>query len=86
MKSAQQKFNEYLDECHETSDAVREMVNASFEHRRNYGFACGVLESMLKDAIAELPKARRAEFRAELYKMAQSEKNAQLAETLKKSA
>ena len=84
-KSAQQRFNELLAESHETSDAVREMVNASFEHRRNFGFACGVLESLLKDAIAELPRARRAEFREQLYEMAQAEKNAQLAEIIKEA-
>jgi len=85
MKSAQERFNEFLEEAHETSDAVREMVNASFDHRKNYGFACGVLESLLKDAIAELPRARRAEFREQLYKMAQAEKNAHLADVIKEA-
>lgn len=82
-KSAQEKFNELLAEAHETSDAVREMVNASYDRSGGYGYACGVLESILKDAIAELPKARRAQFRAELYRIAQIQKNELLAKTIK---
>jgi hypothetical protein len=82
-KSAQEKFNEFLDECRETSQAVSAMVSESYENYNNYAYACGVLESMLKDAIAELPKARRAEFRAQLFNLAQKQRNERLSSNAK---
>ena len=69
-KSAQQKFNEYLNECHSTTDAVNAVVNSSNEFYKGYAFAAGFLGMILSDAISELPKARRADFRARLMKKA----------------
>ncbi len=85
-KSAQQKFNEVLEEMRETTMAVGEMVRASYDNYGNYAYACGALESMLKDAISELPKARRAEFRSQLLNLAQKQKNEHLAKTIKETA
>lgn len=83
MKSAQQKFNEYLDECRETSDAVNQFINFSADNYKGYAYAAGALSTVLQDVIAELPKARRAEIRERLYRMAQDQKNELLAKTIK---
>ena len=85
-RSAQEKFNEYLDECRETSDAINEFVKASYENNdRNYGYAAGDLESMIKDVITELPKARRAEIRKRFLDVAQTQKNEHLLKSIKES-
>jgi hypothetical protein len=85
-RSAQDKFNEYLDECRETNDAVNEFVKASYEnYNRTYSYTSGYLESMLKEVIIELPKARRAEIRKRFLDMAQTQKNELLIKTLKES-
>lgn len=78
-KSAQDKFNQYLAECRETRDAINEVEKASREnYDGSYAFACGVFSMMLGDVISELPKARRAEIREQLYRTAQKQKNEQL--------
>jgi hypothetical protein len=82
-KTAQQKFNEYLDECRETQDAINEVERTSRENYKDYAFACGVFSSLLSRTISELPKARRAEFRNELYSIAQRQKNEMLVKALK---
>ncbi len=70
-KSAQQKFNEYLDECHSTTDAIQAVTNSSNEFYNGYAFAAGYLGMQLSDAIGYLPKAKRQEFRDRLQKKAQ---------------
>lgn len=84
-RSAQDKFNEYLDESRETNDAVNEFVKASYENNRTYSYTSGYLESMLKEVINELPKARRAEIRKRFLDMAQTQKNELLIKILKES-
>jgi hypothetical protein len=84
-KSAQEKFNEYLAESRETSDAVREMVETSYDLNKTYGYAAGYLQSLVVDLISELPKARRAELRNQLYAQAQKQKNELLAKTIKEA-
>jgi len=84
-KSAQDKFNEYLDECRETSDAVREFVNVSADNYKGYAYAAGALQIIVSDLIAELPKARRAELREQFYRMAQKQKNELLLKTVKEA-
>ena len=85
-KSAQQKFNEYLAECRETSDAVSEFMRASNENYGSYSYAAGSLETIVKDLISELPKARRAELRERFYRMAQQQKNEALFKQMKETA
>ncbi len=85
-KSAQEKFNEYLDECRETRDAINELEKASHEnHDGSYAYACGVYSTLLAEAIGELPKARRAEFRSRMLRTAQTQKNELLAKKIKDS-
>lgn len=74
-KSAQQKFNEYMDECRETNDSVNQLVDRSFDANGSYAYAAGFLGSILKEVIAELPKQRRADYRNRLYRQAQEFKN-----------
>jgi hypothetical protein len=85
-KSAQQKFNEYLEDCHKTSDAIGEFTNATNEYYNGYAFAAGYLGMQLADAIGYLPKAKRQEFRDRLQKKAQEIKNQILIETIKDTA
>jgi hypothetical protein len=85
-KSAQQKFNEYLDESRETRNAINEVESASRENcDGSYAYACGYFSSLLGDVIAELPKARRAEIREQLLRTAQNQKNELLAKQIKNS-
>lgn len=83
-KSAQEKFNEYLEECRETRDAINELEKASREnHDGSYAYACGVYSVVLAEVISELPKKRRAEIREQLLRSAQKQKNELLAKTIK---
>lgn len=82
-KSAQEKFNEYLDESRETRNAINELEKSSREnHDGSYAYACGIFATMLGDTISELPKKRRAELRERLLRLAQDQKNKQLAKIL----
>jgi len=85
-KSAQEKFNEYLEECRETRDAINELEKSAREnHNGSYAYACGVYSMLLGDVIAELPKKRRAEIRERLLRSAQKQKNELLAKQIKDS-
>lgn len=70
MASAQQRFNQFLDESRETRDAINEFVTNTNRHFDGYSFTAGYLSTLLGDVIAELPKARRAELRNQLYRKA----------------
>ncbi len=82
-KSAQERFNAYLAEYAETTDAVNEMVNASVANYKSYAHATGVLSTMLQDAISQLPRAQRADMRERLYRVAQDQKNDLVFKTVK---
>ncbi len=84
-KSAQQKFNEYLAECRETSQSINDMVQSSHDLYGNYAYAAGYLQSMLAEVIDQLPKDKREGFRNQLRRQAQNDKNAQLANKLKEA-
>ena len=81
-KSAQDKFNEFLAEGRETSQAVSALITASNELYGNYAYACGFLESMIKDVIAELPKKRREEIRALFLARARKLEQEKMVDTL----
>jgi hypothetical protein len=85
-KSAQQKWNEYLDESRETMAAINEVSNRTNELYEGYAFAAGFLGMTLADAIAELPKAKRAEFRERLLKQADKARNEFLLKAIKETA
>ncbi len=81
-KSAQERFNEYMAESRETGKAVSDFIAASYENYGNYAYACGSLETIVKDLISELPKAKRAEMRQRFANMAQKQRNERLAKLL----
>ncbi len=85
-KSAQSKFNEYLDESRETFEAINEFTKASFSNYNNYAYAAGYLESMIKEVILQLPKAKRVDIRNRFLAMAQTQKNEQLMKAIKETA
>jgi hypothetical protein len=82
-KSAQQKWNEYLDESRETMAAINEVSNRTNELYEGYAFAAGFLGMTLADAIVLLPKAKREEFRQRLFKQAEKARNEYLLKTIK---
>lgn len=84
-KSAQQKFNEYLDESRETNNAVNEFIEASYNNNEGYAYAAGYLGSVVKDLIGQLPKAKRAEMRQRFFDMAQKQKDEMLIKTIKEA-
>jgi hypothetical protein len=71
-KSAQQKFNEYLDECRETREAMGAFEKAVQDKYDGSGYAyiAGYLMTQLQDAITHLPKAKRQEFRENFLRAA----------------
>jgi len=84
-KSAQQKFDEYLAECRETSQSINDMVQSSYDLYGNYAYSAGYLQSLLAEVIDQLPKAKREGLRNQLRRQAQNDKNAQLANTLREA-
>lgn len=84
-KSAREKFDEYLSECRETSDAVNEFLNCSYEHYKSYAHAAGSLCTIVQEVIRELPKAKRVEFRERFYSMAKKQKEEHLIKILKET-
>jgi hypothetical protein len=70
MKSAQQKFNEYLAECDETREAVKQFEKAVQEKYNGSGYAyiAGYFMMQMLNAVSELPKKRRAEIREQFLR------------------
>ena len=88
MKSAQQKFNEYLDECAETREALgafERAVQAKYDGS-GYAYLAGYFMTQLQDAITHLPKARRAEFRETFLRAAKKIEQEHLMKTIKDAA
>ena len=87
-KSAQQKFNEYLDECAETREALSAFERAVHEKYDGSGYAyvAGYMMTQLQDAITHLPKAKRAEFRETFLRAAKKFEQENLMKTIKESA
>jgi len=67
-KTAQQKMNEFWNESDKTRSVIKDMSDKSFEAKGSFSYAAGVLESILVDAIMELPKARREYYRQHVEK------------------
>ena len=86
MKSAQQKFNEYINESQSTMAAINEVTESTLERYGSYSFAAGALGMILADAIGHLPKAKRAEFRAQLAKISDKARHEILLDTIKDTA
>jgi 3'-phosphoadenosine 5'-phosphosulfate sulfotransferase (PAPS reductase)/FAD synthetase len=85
-KTAQQKFNEHLDECRKTTDAINEFVNTSFDNNQSYAYSTGAMSVMLGELIQELPRTKREYWRDRLHRAAQQQKNEYLLKTIKEAA
>ena len=86
MKSAQQRFNEYIEESHSTMAAINEVTESTLERYGSYSFAAGCLGTILADAIGNLPKAQRAEFRGRLAKISDKARHEILLNAIKDTA
>jgi len=86
MKSAQQKFNEYLEESQSTMAAINEVTESTNQLYQGYAFAAGCLGMILADAIGHLPRAQRAEFRARLAKISDKARHELLLDMIKDAA
>jgi hypothetical protein len=86
MKSAQQKFNEYINESQTTMAAINEVTESTLERYGSYSFAAGALGMILADAIGNLPKAKRAEFRGRLAKISDKARHEILLNMIKDTA
>ncbi len=69
-KSAQDRFDEMLNESRAIRGDVNMLVKAAYEKYGSYSYAAGYLQTLVGDLIAELPKARRLELRAQLVRKA----------------
>ena len=78
---ARQTFTQYLDEFRETQQAVNAMTDATHKVYGDYAYACGYYGSVIADLISQLPKAKRAEYRAQLLAKAEEFKQ-QMKETV----
>jgi hypothetical protein len=86
MKSAQDKFNNYLDEYRETQTAVNTFTNGSHGFYGDYAFAAGYYGSLVADLISQLPKAKRAEYRDRLLREGKLFEQKVLIEKIKETA
>ena len=80
------RFEQEIAEYHETQDAVDEMIKASRALFGDYAYPAGYLQALTAELIAQLPKAKRADYRNQLYRQAQEHKNQVLAKALKETA
>jgi len=69
-KTAQQKLNEYFDEMDAIRARVDRLSTTSYEKHKSFSYAAGFLGEMLVDAVSNLPKAKRDEFKQKLAKRA----------------
>ena len=87
-KSAQQKFNEYLDECQETREAVGAFEKAVHDKYDGSGYAyiAGYFMMQMLEAVTHLPKAKRQEFRERFLREAKRFEQENLINKIKESA
>lgn len=70
-KTAQQKFNEYLEDSRKTTQAVNQMIESSNDLYGGYAYATGYLSTVLQEVIAQLPRAKREELRQRFARSAE---------------
>ena len=81
-KSAQQRFNEYLDEARSTRESIKEFQDAAYENYQSHSYAAGFLESKLVDVIMALPRAQREELRAVFRQQAEKQRREVMARAI----
>ncbi len=90
-KTAQQRFDEYLAERRDTTDAMMAVESAArsrYQHHGggHYAYVAGYFHMQLGDAISRLPRAQRKEFRETLLRAAKNLEQEALMRTIKESA
>lgn len=83
---ARQTFDQYLAEFRETQQAINAMSDATHKLYGDYGYAAGYFGSMIADLVSQLPKAKRAEVRAQLLKTADKHQQEFLLKAIKEAA
>ena len=87
-KSAQQKWNEYLDECQQTSDALmafEQAVQAKYDGH-GYPYIAGYMMMQFREVVLELPRKRRAEIRERFLREAKKFEQENLMKMIKDTA
>ncbi len=79
-------FEKYLAEFRETQQAVNSLSDNSYKLYSDYGYAAGYFGSMVADLIAQLPKAKRAEYREQMLRKAKEFENQFLLKQIKEAA
>lgn len=83
---ARQTFDQYLAEFRETQQAINAMSDTTHKLYGDYAYAAGYFGSMIADLVAQLPKAKRAEVRAQLLKTADKHQQEFLLKAMKEAA
>ena len=83
---ARQTFDQYLAEFRETQQAINAMSDSTHKLYGDYAYAAGYFGSMIADLVAQLPKAKRAEVRAQLLKTADKHHQEFLLKAMKEAA
>ena len=80
-------FSVYLEECQKTSDALNAFERAVQTKYDNHGYPyiAGYMMMQYREAVAELPKARRAEIQARFLREAQKFEQEHLMKTIKEA-
>ena len=65
-RSAQQRFNTYLDESQDTASVVEQFSKSCRQSEHGYAYEAGWWNSMVPRILMALPKTRRQEFLQEL--------------------
>ena len=80
-------FTVYLEECQKTSDALNAFERAVQTKYDNHGYPyiAGYMMMQYREAVAELPKARRAEIQARFLREAQKFEQEHLMKTIKEA-
>lgn len=85
-KTAQQKFNERLEQRREFAAIINEFEQAAVEaYDGSYSYACGWFNGMLLSMIMDLPKTQRDMVRDALQNQTQNLKNQHLVDVIAKA-
>jgi hypothetical protein len=81
-------FNQYLEECSQMGDALNDFekaVQAKYDGH-GYPYIAGYMMMQFREAVMELPRARREQFKAQFQKEAKRFEQEHLMKTIKESA
>ena len=81
-------FHQYLTECSQMSDALGDFekaVQAKYDNH-GYPYVAGYMMMQFREAVMELPRARREQFKAQFLKETKRFEQETLMKTLKESA